>query len=347
MLCLLAIAAAAAGDTWSDPFPAVRVLERTTSGQRIYAAYVDLCEDVAAEATTYDERRQTTSAWAASRGAVVAINGAFFSYTDYDAIGWSIGRGQTWPTAVDYPHYTAVAFASYGRARIFDTEDSFPPPGQPWWTEMVPGDPLLVDDGLIVTEACYSHMCAQNPRSAVGLTLDGKQAILVAVDGRDSPAANGMTRAELAVLMQDLGAWRAMNFDGGGSTALWIAGRGVLNHPSDGTERVVASHLGFVPTTAPTCCQHQPVDGATGVFADLADDRWSKPYAEALYAAGIASGCDDSPRLFCPTRVSIAPRSRCSSPARWASRRSPRPSSPTSPPTHGTLATSRPSRTPE
>lgn len=302
-MLLLAIAAASAADTWSDPHPAVHVLERTGNGQRVYAAYVDLCEDVTAQATRYEERRQTTSAWASSQGAVVAINGAFFSYTDYDAIGWSIGRGQTWPTAVDYPHYTAVAFASYGRARIFDTEDTFPPPNQPWWTEMVPGDPLLVDDGLIVTEACYSHMCERHPRSAVGLTADGSRAILVAVDGRDSPAADGMTRAELATLMQDLGAWRAMNFDGGGSTALWVAGQGVLNQPSDGTERVVSSHLGFVPTTAPTCCRHEAVPDATGVFADLPDDAWSKPYAEALYAAGITSGCQQSPLLFCPTCV--------------------------------------------
>jgi exopolysaccharide biosynthesis protein len=65
---------------------------------------------------------------------------------------------------------------------------------------------------------------------------------LLAVDGR-STASVGMTVTELATTLASLGAWDALNFDGGGSTALVIDGR-VVNVPSDPTgERAVANAL--------------------------------------------------------------------------------------------------------
>jgi len=303
LLPLLSIVALA-GDAWSTPHRGVSLLERTTADQHIVAAYVDVCENgIAARATTSAERQQRTSTWARSVGAVVAMNGAFFSYTDYGAIGWSIGDGQTWPNAYDTPHYTAIALASHGRTKIFDPSDALPPLGESWWREMVPGDPLLIDDGRIVSEACYSHMCAANPRSAVGLSADGHTVLMVAVDGR-SPGAAGMTRAQLASLMLDLGAWRALNLDGGGSTTLWVDGLGVVNRPSGGSERVVASHLGFLDNAGdPGCCIPQAVPGSTGTFADLPSTHWGFGFAEALYAAGVTSGCQSSPLMFCPDCV--------------------------------------------
>lgn len=295
---------ALAGDAWSTPHPGVELLERTTADQHIVAAYVDVCASgIRARATTSGERQQRTSSWAQSVGAVVAMNGAFFSYTDYGAIGWSIGDGQTWPDAYDTPHYTAIGLASHGRTKIFEPSAPLPPLGESWWREMVPGDPLLIDDGVIVTEACYLHMCSANPRAAVGVSADGHTVMLVAVDGRSTSAA-GMTRAQLAALMLDLGAWRALNLDGGGPTTLWVGGRGVVNRPSDGSERVVASHLGFLDNAGdPGCCIPRAVAGSTGTFADLPNTHWGFGYAEALYAVGVTSGCQSSPLMFCPDCV--------------------------------------------
>lgn len=296
---------ALAADTWSTVEPGVELLARTvttTPRQRIHAAFVDVCKDgMHARATKYDERKKRTSAWAQSVGAIVAVNGAFFEYTNYNASGWSIGDGETWPTANNPTTYTAIAFASHGRATIFQPSDPFPPPS--YWREAVPGNPLLLDDGAVVHEACYSHFCNREPRTAVGLTADGKKAILVTVDGR-ATNASGMTRLELAALMKDLGAYRAMNLDGGGSTTMYVKGRGVVNSPSDGSERVVASHLGFTTVAGERgCCSYEPVSGASGVFGDLADSSWAKPYAEALFTAGVTSGCQQSPRLYCPDCV--------------------------------------------
>ena len=52
-----------------------------------------------------------------------------------------------------------------------------------------------------------------------------------------------MTLVELAELMRSLGAWDAMNFDGGGSTAMIVGGR-LANVPSDSVgERTVGNVL--------------------------------------------------------------------------------------------------------
>ena len=52
-----------------------------------------------------------------------------------------------------------------------------------------------------------------------------------------------MTLVELADMMRKLGAWQAMNFDGGGSTTMVIDGV-LVNKPSDQTgERAVGNAL--------------------------------------------------------------------------------------------------------
>jgi hypothetical protein len=78
---------------------------------------------------------------------------------------------------------------------------------------------------------------------------------LAVVDGRATGRA-GMTCDELIALYQELGATDAVNLDGGGSSAMWLAGSGVVTYPSDGNERVVANHLAIRATgagDAPNC----------------------------------------------------------------------------------------------
>lgn len=83
---------------------------------------------------------------------------------------------------------------------------------------------------------------ARHPRSAVGVSRNGRTLWLVAVDGRSS-ASVGMTLVELAEVLRGLGAWDALNFDGGGSTAMVVDGR-LVTVPSDATgERPVANAL--------------------------------------------------------------------------------------------------------
>ncbi len=78
------------------------------------------------------------------------------------------------------------------------------------------------------------------PRSAFGITEKGNY-VLAVVDGRQS-SSHGCTLNEWAELLKQYGCVEAMNFDGGGSSALVVGGK-LQNSPSDGSERKVASAL--------------------------------------------------------------------------------------------------------
>ncbi len=93
-----------------------------------------------------------------------------------------------------------------------------------------------------------SNAEARHPRSVVGFSRDSTQLILMTVDGRQA-ASVGVTLVELADLVLKQGGWDALNFDGGGSTALVIKGS-VANSPSDPTgEREVGNALLVVRKT--------------------------------------------------------------------------------------------------
>jgi len=93
------------------------------------------------------------------------------------------------------------------------------------------------EEGTISRNAEMRH-----PRTGVAFSRDSATLLLVTVDGRQAASA-GMTLVEFATLMKELGAWNALNFDGGGSTTL-VIGDKVVNVPSDQTgERAVGSAL--------------------------------------------------------------------------------------------------------
>jgi hypothetical protein len=72
---------------------------------------------------------------------------------------------------------------------------------------------------------------ARHPRTAAAVRRDGTL-VLVVVDGRDPQRSVGMSLPELTDLLLDLGAFSALNLDGGGSTTL-VVGDEVRNGPSD------------------------------------------------------------------------------------------------------------------
>jgi len=111
----------------------------------------------------------------------------------------------------------------------------------------VGGGGVLVRDGVAQTE--FSHnVSGKNPRTAIGLDKSGTKVTLLVLDGRRSDA-RGMTQQELGKLMEELGCYTALNFDGGGSSLMAIEQRGeqtTVNKPSDGGNRKVTNSLGIV-----------------------------------------------------------------------------------------------------
>jgi hypothetical protein len=117
----------------------------------------------------------------------------------------------------------------------------------PKWpvADAIGGGPVLVRDGKPVYQALEafttSHLMRRHPRTAIGQRADGT-ILLVEVDGRSPRYSVGMTTFEMALTMLRLGAVRAMQLDGGGSSTLAFDGV-VLNRPSDGRERPISTAL--------------------------------------------------------------------------------------------------------
>ncbi|HZK33370.1 MAG TPA: phosphodiester glycosidase family protein, partial [Tissierellaceae bacterium] len=87
-----------------------------------------------------------------------------------------------------------------------------------------------------------------HPRTGIGISQDGKQLILVTIDGRGT-SFKGVEQELFASILRDLGAYNAINLDGGGSTTMAIKPLDkdksqVVNAPSEGGERQVVNGVG-------------------------------------------------------------------------------------------------------
>jgi len=138
---------------------------------------------------------------------------------------------------------------------------TFPTTAVRWNTySAIGGAPILLKSGKIVfdftTTTSGKYMTnyellqtdifatsARPPRTVIGSTADNK-IILFVCDGRQTHS-DGATLLELAQILKGIGCVNALNLDGGGSSAI-IAGGTLLNKPSDGSERAVATVVSFV-----------------------------------------------------------------------------------------------------
>ena len=286
---LLAASSARAGDTWTTPYDGVRHLHRTTSTPwNIHVLVVDLATPgVHFEATKTDQRKHTTSAFAKLVSAQAAINGDLFSYTDYSTSGLAAGANAQWTDTKDTTTEGNAAFDKETSRFEIHAPSEVLAFDKTWMEGVVSGRPLLVSGGTVPASfSTYGAFCTgRNPRTMVGVSKDGTTVYLAVVDGR-STSSVGMTCAEEGTFMKGLGAWTALNFDGGGSSTMYVAGLGVVNVPSDGSERVVGNHLAlFAPksgtvgtlkgTVYETPTLAKKITGATvsiaGVGSDVSD----------------------------------------------------------------------------
>lgn len=117
------------------------------------------------------------------------------------------------------------------------------------YTDALGGDPraLMLKDGVV--ESNIDNIWNElHPRTGFGYTQSGDTAVFCVVDGRGLSA--GCTTKVLAELMQRAGAYTAINWDGGGSSCMYVKEFGQVNTPSDGTERAVCNGF-FAVSTAP------------------------------------------------------------------------------------------------
>ena len=110
------------------------------------------------------------------------------------------------------------------------------------WPRILRDGRNVAGDAAVVEGTISRNAEVRHPRTAIGFSRDSATLVLVVVDGR-SQRSVGMTLVELAELMRQMGAWQALNLDGGGSTTMVIDGA-IVNAPSDATgEREVGNAL--------------------------------------------------------------------------------------------------------
>jgi len=213
-----------------------------------------------------DDGLETPQEMAKKTGAVVVINGGYFSRGQYpishvgllksknkliepasgsvirDNIRYNINRGAL---GIMYDNTVDISWASTLNDSIFCWD--YPinnRPGNPalvnydnaqYWSvvEAMHAGPILINKGLqmVTTEEeifFNTPVDGIQPRSAMGLKKNG-DVIFMVVDGRQIDS-RGVYLKELAMLMAQFDCDQALNLDGGGSSALIINGK-LINKP--------------------------------------------------------------------------------------------------------------------
>ena len=112
--------------------------------------------------------------------------------------------------------------------------------------EAVSGRQMLLNDGV-----AQSSSTRLEPRTAVGVTRDGRRVFILVADGRRKEYSNGLSYADMAVIFKRLGAYDAINLDGGGSSSFSVevatGDFAPINRPSDRSgERPVPNGIAIV-----------------------------------------------------------------------------------------------------
>ncbi len=182
----------------------------------------------------------TTSNFGLRDKAIAAINGNFFDVKNGGAVDFVRVNGKTINTnhldknGNRARHQEAAVVIENGKISIKKWDRT-----TDWETKLTANDmmlngPLLTLNDIDETLDTTSFSRSRHPRSCLGIKPNGR-VILLTVDGRNDNAA-GMNLFELTKLMRWLGCTSALNFDGGGSTTLWVNGmpdHGVINYPTD------------------------------------------------------------------------------------------------------------------
>jgi hypothetical protein len=165
-----------------------------------------------------------------------------------EVIGLAVSRGKL----VSKPQkgYAALLLTADNKARIVEQ----PPDSLQGIENACGGFKQILREGKNIGPDDALH-----PRSAVGISRDGRTLILLVIDGRQKNHSLGAKQSETADWLVRLGAYCGLNLDGGGSSSLVIAESPtmvrILNRPIQsgvpGRERPCPNHLGIYARPLP------------------------------------------------------------------------------------------------
>ncbi len=203
----------------------------------------------------------TVSRFVQVRKVQVAVNGGFFSPTEYylpentpmDVAGLTISGGSVVSTQESSQHSAVFHFDAANHATF--TPTNWPAIPSAGIQTAVPGSYPLVVHGVNVGKLYINYpgvIHDPNPRTALGLSQDRRFLYLLTIDGRQPGYSEGADDSETGGWLLFLGSYDGINLDGGGSTTMSMegsTGKPVrLNRSSavadSGRERTVGSHFG-------------------------------------------------------------------------------------------------------
>ncbi|MBP1904529.1 exopolysaccharide biosynthesis protein [Paenibacillus turicensis] len=188
---------------------------------------------------------EKTSEIATANNAIFAVNGDYYGFRNDGVI---IRNGVLYR---DSPTRDALALFDDGTIKSYsENEITSSELLEKGATNTFSFGPILVQNGEITSDFNnvkidnnFGNRSIQksNPRTAIGM-IAPNHFVFVVVDGRQDNS-RGMTLAELAQTMKDLGATEAYNLDGGGSSTMYFMGRVVNNPLGRNQERGVSDIL--------------------------------------------------------------------------------------------------------
>ena len=291
----LAFAGTASAQSWSKVLDGVEVTEY----DGIQAARIEI-DLIGVSITPHVSQKGEPSPpkpWAQKHGLEVAINANFFSMsTMQDPCSIAVSNGVEWGSGWSPNTYASIGFTVDNRLKTITQAEETNTPA--WAYNVVSGSPEIVRDGaklsVASTQACkdLTH-CSQNAyRSGIAYDKDKKYLILAVTKG-------GMTVETFASKLISLGAYYAINLDGGGSSGLYVNG----SYYGAKSTRNDAVNLGFKVNPKPDyICKAAEIDNPSSVFYDMPSDHWGLTAAKALLDHNITKGCggQSGRPLFCP-----------------------------------------------
>ena len=97
---------------------------------------------------------------------------------------------------------------------------------------------MILDDGKVAQSGFWNEL---HPRTGFGVSQTRDTVFMIVVDGRG--ASVGCTTKVMAEILKHHGAWNAVNWDGGGSSCMYIRPFDQMNNGSDGKERAVTNAM--------------------------------------------------------------------------------------------------------
>ncbi len=226
-------------DTYADNYIKITLSTHRVNNTTVYVADVVLKEPfllkTALAGDVYGRnRKEKTSQIAEDKGAVLAINGDYYSARE----GCVLRNGTIYRGFNEDSEDEALVIYADGAVEIVnEAEGDAEKLKNNGAMQILSFGPALVLDGEIsvTTRDEVDKAMADNPRTAF-VYYDKNHYAFVVGDGR-TKESEGLSLYELGSFLQSLGAVHAYNLDGGGSSTMYFNGR-VVNNPTTNGKKI-------------------------------------------------------------------------------------------------------------